>query len=197
MGATRILRVLLALLCLGIASFAAVVCAVCWRSGVQRDPAPSDCLIVLGARVKPNGILSDSLRYRCEAALQAYEDGLASNIIVSGAQGSDEPVAEATAMYDWLVSQGVPKERIFLESASYDTWENLQNSREIMLENGWQTAIVVTSDYHLERALWVARDLGISATGIASESPKPFGIWLRNRMREACSWGVYALKKVF
>ena len=66
-----------------------------------------------------------------------------------------------------------------------------------MDERGWKSAIVVTSDYHLQRALWLARDAGIEACGIPAESPHPLGTRLKDRLREACSWGVYALRKVF
>ena len=45
--------------------------------------------------------------------------------------------------------------------------------------HGWQDAIVVTSDYHLQRALWLARDVGIEACGVAAESPHTPGMWLK------------------
>ena len=190
-------KVLLALMCAGVVFVMALVGAVVWRTHARRTPEPSDCLIVLGARVWPDGRLSDTLRYRCESALEAYRQGLAINIIVSGAQGSDEPCAEAEAMRLWFVDKGVPEDCIFLEDASRDTWQNLENSREIMRRQGWTSAIVVTSDYHLERSLWIARDLGVCASGIATQSPKPFAVKWKNRLREAGSWGVYALRKLF
>ena len=193
----RLLRVFVALVCLGAVMFVALVGAVCYCSGLERPVSPSDCIIVLGARVRPDGTLSDSLRYRCEAALEAWQQGLAAQVIVCGAQGRDEPVSEAEAMRAWLVEQGVPEGNIVLEDGSYNTEQNLQNAQALMRERGWESAIVVTSDYHLERALWIARDVGIEASGIAAESPHPLGIWLKNRMREACSWIVYVLKKVF
>ena len=193
----RLLRAVALLALAGVVMFMALVGAVCWRSGVARTPVASDCIIVLGARVRPDGTLSDSLRYRCEAALAAWQQGLAAQVIVCGARGSDEPVSEAEAMRGWLVEQGMPEENIVLEDGSYNTEQNLQNAQALMRERGWESAIVVTSDYHLERALWIARDVGIEASGIAAESPHPLGIWLKNRMREACSWIVYMLKRVF
>jgi uncharacterized SAM-binding protein YcdF (DUF218 family) len=66
-----------------------------------------------------------------------------------------------------------------------------------MRKNGWKSAIVVTSDYHLERSLWAARDLGIEASGIPAEGPKPFIVKWMNRCREAGSWGIYWLKRIF
>ena len=189
-------RALLALACAGVVAFMALVGAVCVRANADRTPVRSDCIIVLGARVRPDGTLSDSLRYRCESALAAWKEGLAPFLIVCGAQGADEPVAEAKAMRAWLVQHGVPEKSVVLEADSYNTEQNLQNAAALMRERGWESAVVVTSDYHLERALWLARDAGIRAGGIAAESPHPIGVWLKNRVREACSWCVYALKKL-
>ena len=193
----RWLRIIVALACAGVVAFMALVGAVCVRANIVRTPVSSDCIIVLGARVRPDGTLSDSLRYRCESALAAWEQGLAPFLIVCGAQGTDEPVAEAEAMRAWLTERGVPEENIVLEADSYNTEQNLENAHALMQARGWESAIVVTSDYHLERALWIARDAGVEASGIAAESPHPLGIWLKNRLREACSWCVYALKKIF
>ena len=193
----RLWRALAALVCLGAVMFVALVGTVCYCAEMEREVSSSDCIIVLGARVRPDGTLSDSLRYRCEAALAAWREGLAPVLIVCGAQGKDEPMPEAVAMRDWLAAQGVPQEAIVLEDASFNTEQNLKNARALMDERGWTSAIVVTSDYHLQRALWLARDAGIEASGIAAESPHTLGMWLKDRLREACSWGVYALNKVF
>lgn len=193
----RALRALLALACAGAVALTALTGAVCAAAGMEREATRSDCIIVLGARVWPDGRLSDSLLYRCEAAFEAYEAQLAPRLIVCGAQGADEPVSEAEAMFEWFVEQGVPPEAIFVEDASRNTEQNLQNAQNIMRAEGMDSAAIVTSDYHLQRALWIAGDLGISACGIAAESPKPLGVWLKNRVREGCSWCVYALRKLF
>ena len=193
----RLLKWMAALAAVGIAFAAALIGLVAWRAGAERTAVASDCIIVLGARVHMSGNLSDTLRYRCESALEAYESGLSRNIIVTGGRGRDEPTTEAEAMRDWFVKKGVPENRVFLEPKSTDTWENLGNAHEIMRRNGWKSAIVVTSDYHLERSLWTARDLGIEASGIPAESPKPLSVKWMNRAREAGSWGFYWLKRIF
>ena len=193
----RLLRVFVALVCLGAVMFVALVGAVCYCSGLERPVSPSDCIIVLGARVRPDGTLSDSLRYRCESALAAWREGLAPAIIVCGAQGGDEPMPEAVAMRGWLAAQGVPEVNIVLEDASFNTEQNLENAKALMDERGWKSAVVVTSDYHLQRALWLARDAGIDACGIAAESPHPLPMRIKDRVREACGWGMYALRKIF
>ena len=193
----RLGRALLALVCLGAVMFVALVGTVSVCAALERAVEPADCIIVLGARVRPDGTLSDSLRYRCEAALAAWREGLAPALIVCGAQGGDEPMPEAIAMRDWLMAQGVPEEAILVEGASFNTEQNLDNARALMDERGWKSAIVVTSDYHLQRALWLARDAGIDACGIPAESPHPLPMRLKDRVREACGWGMYALRKIF
>ena len=193
----RLGRALLALVCLGAVMFVALVGTVSVCAALERAVEPADCIIVLGARVRPDGTLSDSLRYRCEAALEAWREGLAPAIIVCGAQGGDEPMPEAIAMRDWLMAQGVPEANIVLEGASFNTEQNLENAKALMDERGWKSAVVVTSDYHLQRALWLARDAGIDACGIPAESPHPLPMRLKDRVREACGWGMYALRKIF
>ena len=153
-------------------------------------------MIVLGAKVRPDGSLSNSLRWRCESALEAWKDGIAENIIVCGGQGSDEPMAEAVAMRSWLEGSGVPAERIFMDELSTDTRENFANAKKIMDKEGWTTAAVVTSDYHVRRSLWLAADRGMDACGISAKSPQSAWGYLFARARESCSWVVYGLRRI-
>lgn len=173
-----------------------VLTEVCVSAGSHAAPQPSDCIIVLGARVWPDGRLSNSLEYRCESALAAWRAGVAPAIIVCGGQGANEPRGEAEAMRDWLAARGVPEDAIFADQTSTNTVENLENARAIMAANGLQTAAVCTSDYHLRRALWIAADVGIPATGIAAKSPKKLDTLVLNRLRESASWALYYLKKI-
>lgn len=163
------------------------------RAGDQ--PQKSDVIIVLGARVKPDGSLSNSLQYRLETAMQLYEEGYASRFIVCGAQGADEPVTEAEAMRDYLLAQGVPQESIFSDDQSVNTRQNLENARAIMQENGMSSAIVVTNAYHVARAKALCRDVGIDALGAAAKMPRGFYIPWKMRVREALSWINYLLRK--
>ena len=156
----------------------------------------SDVIIVLGARVKPDGSLSNSLEYRLQTALQVYEQGYASSFIVCGAQGSDEPTTEAEAMRNYLVAQGVPQESIFMDDQSINTRENLQNAYAIMQENGMSSAIVVTNAYHVARAKSLCREIGIDALGAAAQMPRGFFIPWKMRVRESISWIIYLLRKV-
>ena len=99
-------------------------------------------------------------------------------------------------MAEYLRERGVPGARLHLEDRSVNTVENLRNAQRIMTEKGWKRAILVTSDYHLQRALWLARDLGMNACGAAARSnPRPMKR-IKARLRESVSWMLYFVRKV-
>ena len=158
-------------------------------------PAPSpdsDAIIVLGCQVKRDGGLSVQLEYRLTAALEAYRER-ERPIVVCGAQGADEPAPEGLVMRNWLVAQGVPDDRVLAETESYDTIENLRNAAKLLPE-GAEKVTIVTSDYHLPRAMQIARDLGLQADGIGSPCKPEY--WLKNHSREVLAWGKYFLHRI-
>lgn len=165
------------------------------RRAVGSSEGRPDCLIVLGARVWPDGRMSETLRLRCERALALWRETGAPGIVACGGRGSDEPCAEAEVMRAFFVENGVPELQIEVDADSASTRANLVNARRIMAGRGWTTAAVVTSDYHLTRALWIAADLGMRAAGVAAASPNRRGARLRARGRETASWALYALRR--
>ena len=164
---------------------------VVWiKSGEEDDAVPSDCLIVLGAKTRgmqPSRVL----RIRLDRAKEAYDQGLAKKIIVCGGKGTDETVPEAVAMAAYLEALGVPKEDLLLEPDSMNTRQNLRYAKRIMDEHGYQTAVLVTSDYHMMRARMLAEQEGLSVTCCRAKSDWP-GVWF-SRVRECLSWIKYAL----
>lgn len=186
---------LLILACAGILGFGAVLTAVCVNAGRVWTAEPADCILVLGAHVWMDGRMSDTLIRRCEAALTAWQDGLAPVILVSGGKGDDEPGAQADYMAAWLRERGVPEEAILREDESHNTIQNIRNSKAILEARGLKTAALCTSDYHLRRALWLAGDVGLAATGgVPSPSPQDAKSWVTSRLRETCSWALYFLR---
>lgn len=191
-----IVRILLVCIAVGAAVGLTVLTAVCLSAGRTWVPEKSDCIVVLGAHVWMDGRLSNVLTYRCEAALDAWRNGVAPAIIVCGAQGSGEPTTEAAAMRAWMIGHGVPEDAVVAEDRSVNTLQNLENARAIMEARGWKKAAVCTSNYHLRRALWLARDVGLDATGIAAPSTRDPVSFARGRLRETCSWILYFLRKM-
>lgn len=145
----------------------------------------SDVIIVLGAQVKEDGTPSVALTRRLTAALESYLEK-PQLIIVCGAQGINEPRAEGDVMRDWLIEKGVRAEDVVAETASFNTRENLVYARAIMEHRGLSQALVVTSDYHVARALELCRQTGIAATGKGSPSKPEY--FIKNHFREGLSW---------
>ena len=147
------------------------------------EPQEVDTLIVLGCRLYGD-IPSPVLRYRLDRALELYEQGLTDRIIVSGAMGPGETVTEAYAMKKYLVARGVNPEHVHMEDRSFNTYENLKYSKEIMDYHGYQSALIVSSDFHIFRALVLARKLGLTAAGAPAGIPSIPILRVRYVLRE-------------
>lgn len=131
--------------------------------------ATAPVVLVLGAGLKANGTPSDILRDRLAVALAIYEDGRAQKMLCSGDNGQVQ-YDEVNAMRTWLVARGVPAEDIFLDHAGFDTYDSLVRAKEVF---GVTRAIVVTQDFHLPRALYIADAQGIAVQGV-SASLEPY-----------------------
>lgn len=176
--------------CVGLCLFCGLYLAVyiCEKSPEAIQPA--DCIIVLGSRVTADGPSRD-LEGRLERAYKLYVEGYAQAIIVCGAKLDAEPIAEAQAMQAWLLEKGIPQEHIFLDTASYNTRQNLENAQAIMEEQHFMSAILCTSDFHGTRAAWLAARAEISCT--VAKSRFSYGSKWMSRGREVIAWVKYAL----
>lgn len=121
--------------------------------------------IVLGAGVLKGGELSEILKDRMDTTVGLYEKGLIDVILVTGDDGSSL-YNEVNPSRDYLMSKNVPSEAIFLDHAGFDTYSSMYRAREVFLVN---KAIIVTQSFHLPRAVFIARKLGIEAYGIPSD----------------------------
>lgn len=162
----------------------------------EKHPFPvsddSAAIVVLGAQVYANGQLSPQLELRMEAALEEYHR-LPRIIITCGGQGDDEPAPEGDLMRQWLLEKGVPENMVFSDGTSANTMQNLKNARRFLPE-GETRITVITSDYHLPRALQLARDAGYNPDGIGSPCKPEY--WLKNHVREVLAWGKYGLSRL-
>ena len=194
-GLRIFVRVLVILFCAGLLFYLGVIGMIIWREHHLPVLESYDAVIVLGAQVKPDGTPNLQLEWRLEASLDAWK---AHNcwIVVCGAQGSDEPRPEGDVMYDWLIAHDVPEHWILKDSASFNTRENLQNAAELLKDKDVKRVVIVTSDYHLARAIAIAGDEGFEATGIASRTLGGF-YWVKNHAREGIAWIKYWVEKLF
>lgn len=194
-------KVLLILVAVAVIAFCALLGFVCIREGqVPRDPeklkADYDAIIVLGAQVRPDGTPSVQLSWRLDAAFSAWEKKNVP-IIVCGAQGKDEPETEASAMKRYLEGKGVPASAILTDHDSFNTEQNLAHARKLLsqLSGEKNRVLIVTSDYHVPRAMALAGDLGLSASGLGSPCLPEY--WIKNHGREVLAWMKYWLNKYF
>ena len=188
----KMIKCLMILLALGVLSYIGLFAYVCIAEKSVPQPEQTDLIIVLGAQVKPDGTPSVQLAYRLETALSAY---LAhpQTVVCCGGKAGQEPEAEGTVMRAWLIARGVPEGDVLAETASGSTKENFRNALAMLPEPPVKV-LVVTSDYHLPRAMAIARDLGLSVSGAGAPTLPEY--WLKNRAREALSWGKYLVEKV-
>lgn len=132
-----------------------------------------DVLIVLGYPTKKDGSLSAILRERVNKAAQLYHEGVSNTIICSGAAAHNRFI-EAAVMAQALIDQGVPDNNIIREKDSKSTYQNLFNSKKIMERMGLNTAVIVSSPWHLRKASSYAIKLGINHTVEKSNLPREY-----------------------
>ena len=129
-----------------------------------------DYVIIHGAGIRADGTVTKLLAERCDKAVKIYQkDPTPPYLIPSGGKGSDEICSEADAMARYLMECGIPEEKIIKEDQSTTTLENLQNSKKIIDAcPGRHYTALVTSNYHVYRALRYCRKIGLHCTGIGS-----------------------------
>ena len=143
-----------------------------------------DYIIILGAGLIDGEKLSKLLRDRVDKAIEVYNKlGTRPKLIPSGGQGADESIPEAEAMRRYLIEKGIPEEDIIKEDKSTTTNENLTNSKAIIdAREGEKRIAIVSSNYHVYRALRYCRRLGIKCTGIGGHTA--FYYWPSALIRE-------------
>ncbi len=124
-----------------------------------------DAILLLGLKLNADGSPKEELRLRVEKAVSVYREKKIPCIIPCGGQTPDTPVSEAKVMEQMLLHHGVSPDAILIEEASQVTVENIQNARNLLKEKGIRKprVLVVTSDYHAFRAVFMARHMGMKA----------------------------------
>jgi len=140
----------------------------------------ADCVIVLGARVYSDTSLSPVLQDRVDYAIALYNAGKADKLLFSGDHGQRD-YDEVNAMMQYAMQNGVPKSDIFLDHAGFSTYETMVRAQEVFCV---KSAIVVTQEFHLSRAVYNARRVGIDAYGVNSD-PRVYMHAADNEFRES------------
>ena len=138
-----------------------------------------DCILVLGAGVRDDGTPSDMLYDRVKVACETYASmELPAPLLMSGDHTGD--YNEVGVMKSLAVEMGIPSEDVFLDHEGYSTYESLYRAKAVF---GAKKIIIITQEYHLHRALYIARELGLEAEGISADL-RPYRLQGRYNARE-------------
>ena len=170
-----ILRILSILLCLAVAGLCGVGLLNSIVVGTTRDRILSsqeaaeltdvDCILVLGCLVKDNGVPSDMLSDRLRRGMELYDLGASDKLLMSGDHGRDG-YNEVGAMKRYALDAGVASEDVFMDHAGFSTYESLYRAAEVFCA---KKIIIVSQEYHLYRALYIAEQLGMEAYGVHAD----------------------------
>ncbi len=137
-----------------------------------------DVILLLGLKLNGDGTPDAELNARIRLAANCMLEGRAEVIIPCGGQTPDTPCAESSVMAAQLQAMGVDSQRILEENQSQTTYENIRNAcavfekhRPHAFQSVRPSALVITSDYHLFRAKYMARLMGFAAAGLAVPTP--------------------------
>lgn len=127
-------------------------------------------VFVLGAKVENSGV-SDTLKERLDMAVNYLEKHKNAKAILCGGKEDEQSIPQAVAMKDYLVKNGISKERILLESKSKNTFENIKFGLDL-IEKKPSSVMVISSNYHIFRAKLIFYRFGILAHSIPAKTPK-------------------------
>lgn len=152
-----------------VAAVAGLNLYVAAKSGEQTSAVASvpraQAAIVLGAGLNRNGSMSGMLYDRVHQAIALYRAGKVDRVLVSGDHhrwGYDEP----GTMRNALQRAGVPDSAIFTDHAGFDTWATMERAVKVF---GVHSAVVITQGFHMDRALYLAQEAGLDATGLTAD----------------------------
>jgi len=180
-------RIGLRLVCLGVAALFA--CQISVKSAgrgrlsgsVESIPVREVGLVLGTGEVLPNGRVNRYFRYRIEAAAKLYHAGKIKRFILSGDHAS-ESYNEPADMRRALIAAGVPESAITLDGKGFRTLDSMVRARDVF---GVEQFTVISQRFHVQRALYMAKHLGIDAIGFAAEDV-PFSFYVRARELFAC-----------
>ena len=151
-------------------------------SSGEAQKLDADCILVLGCRVHEDGSPSLMLADRLEKGIELYESGASARLLMSGDHGRSE-YDEVNTMKAFAVEQGVPSEAVFMDHAGFSTYDSIYRAKDVFQA---EKIIVVSQEYHLSRALYIAERLGLDAYGVAAANISYQGATYRS-LREAAT----------
>lgn len=141
-----------------------------------------DCVLILGA-----GVWGDSpshmLEERLNKGIEVYNTGCTNRILMSGDHGRED-YDEVNVMKAFAVECGATSDEVFMDHAGFSTYESMYRARDVFQV---KKVVIVTQEYHLYRAVYNARKLGLDAYGVCADGQYNYDIFVRsyNNSREA------------
>ena len=124
-----------------------------------------DCILVLGCGVRDDGTPSDMLEDRLLRSVELFRSGAAPKLLMSGDHGR-VTYNEVWSMKQYAIHNGVASEDVFMDHAGFSTYESIYRARDIFQ---CKKIIIISQEYHLFRALYIANALGIEAYGVHAD----------------------------
>jgi len=121
--------------------------------------------VVYGAAIFRGNRLSSILRDRMDTAIHLYENEVVAAILVSGDR-QDDSYDEARAMADYARAHGVPEDDIIIDQAGKRTYDTCYRARNTF---NLESAILVTQEFHLPRALFTCKQIGLESIGVVAD----------------------------
>ena len=137
---------------------------------VTAPPSAADAIVVFGGGVGESGRAGGGYQERVTQAIELHRGGYAPNIVFSS--GFVFTMREAEVMKALAVANGVTAESILLEEAAANTRENVLFTKRILDEHGWKRVLLVSSPYHMRRALLTWRTLAPDIAVVATPVPE-------------------------
>ena len=150
-----------------------------------------DCIIILGAGIwedKPSPMLEDRLL----EGIKLYQNSVSDKIIMSGDHGRRE-YDEVNIMKNYAIEKGILSENIFMDHAGFSTYESIYRAKDIFEA---KKVVIVTQEYHLYRALYIANQLGLEAYGVGADPRQYVGATYRE-LREILARDKDFIKCIF
>lgn len=168
----RIVTVLICLAVLGIGAVATMNSIVKLVAGSRiittqeaAELGDIDCILVLGCQVKSDGTPSHMLEDRLKRGVELFQAGASARLLMSGDHGQTE-YDEVGHMKKYAVDAGVESSAIFMDHAGFSTYESIYRAKEIF---GAERILIVTQEYHLYRAIYIAQSFGMEAWGVSAD----------------------------
>ncbi|MFK7943342.1 MAG: YdcF family protein [Paracoccaceae bacterium] len=159
----------------------------------QHLPRSTGVAVVLGSTTRGDGVLDYAARRRVALGVRLLQEGRAGYLITSGMAPGFRPESNGEAMAQYAISLGAPANAVAVESNATSTFENLLYARDIATAEGREITVIVTDAFHMPRAAFLARligleDIGLAAVATPASVQGEMGLY--PLAREALAWWV-------